>query len=106
MEAPSPFVEMGLFLAKEDELGVARGAMLDAEAGEVRTGSGRMTAFVSAIPLHLVYASVERRVHERAHPLALDVVDGYVDGGGLAEVEVEVSSCVERVRPSLERCCR
>ena len=80
--------------------------MRGAEADEVRTGSGRMAAFVSAIPLHLVYASAERRVHERAHELALDVIDSQVDGGGLAEVEAEVGSCVEGVGPNLERCCR
>ena len=88
--------------AEEDELGVAQRAMRDAETGEVQAGSGRMTAFVAAIPLHLVCASVERRIHERAHPLALDVVDGYVDGGGLVEVEAEVGSCVEGVGPDLE----
>ena len=65
--------------AKEDELGVARGAMCNVQAGEIQAGSERMTAFVSAIPLHLVCASVERRIHERAHPLALDVVDGHME---------------------------
>lgn len=76
--------------------------MRNAEADEVCTGGRRIAAFVAAIPLHLVCASVERRVHERTHPLALDVVDGYVDGGGLAEVKAEVGSCVEGVGPDLE----
>lgn len=61
-----------------------------------------MAAFVAAIPSHLVCVGVEQRVHECAHPLALDVVDGHVNGGGLAEVEAEVSSCVEGVGPDLE----
>ena len=88
--------------AEEDELGVARGAMRGAEASEVQAGSKRMAAFVSAIPLHLVCASVERCIHERAHALTLDVVDSHLDGGGLAEVEVELGSCVEGVGPDLE----
>ena len=45
------------FSAEEEELGVARGAMCDAEAGEVQASGGRMAAVVAAIPLHLVYAS-------------------------------------------------
>ena len=50
MEAPSPFVEMGLFVsAEEEELGVARGSASDAEADEVRTGGRRIAAFVAAI---------------------------------------------------------
>ena len=103
----SPFVEMGLFvLAEEDELGVARRAMRDAEAGEIRAGGRRLAAFVATIPLHLVYAGVERRVHERAHELALDVVDGHVDGCSTVEVEAEVGRCVKGVRPHLERGCR
>ena len=80
--------------------------MFDAEADEVRTGSYRMAAFVAAIPSHLVCAGVERRVHERAHELALDVVDGYLDGCGMGEMEAEVGSCVEGVGPHLKRCCR
>ena len=50
--------------------------MPDAEAGEVRTSGDRMAAFVAATPLHLVSAGVERRIHECAYALALDVVDG------------------------------
>ena len=77
MKALSPVVETGLFvLAEEDEFGVVRGIAPDAEADEVRAGGGRMAAFVAAIPLHLVCAGVERRIHERADALALDVVDG------------------------------
>ena len=77
VEALSPVVETGLFvLAEEDEFGVVRGIAPDAEADEVRAGGGQVTAFVAAIPLHLVCAGVERRIHERADALALDVVDG------------------------------
>lgn len=97
---------MGLFLAEEDELGVARGAVPDAETGKIRTSGRQMPACVATIPLHLVYARVERRICECAHELALDVVDRQVNGGGLVEVEVEVDSCVEGVGPNLERCCR
>ena len=80
--------------------------MLHVEADEVRTGGRRMAAFVAAIPSHLVYTGVERRVHERAHELALDIVDSQVDGGGLVKVEAEVGGCVEGVGPHLKRCCR
>ena len=69
-------MERGLFVsAEEEELGVVRGAMFDVEEDEVQTGSGPLSALVSAIPLHLVYARVQRRVHECAHSLALNVVD-------------------------------
>ena len=80
--------------------------MFDAEANEVRTGSRRMVAFVSAIPAHLVFTSVERRVYQRVHELALDVVDRYADGCDMGEVEAEMSDCVEGVGPNLERGCR
>ena len=80
--------------------------MPDAEAGEVRAAGGCMAAFVAAIPSRPVGASVERRVHKRAHELALDVVDGHVDRGGMAEVEAEVDAGVEGVGPHLERDCR
>ena len=76
--------------------------MLHMEADEVRTGSCRMAAFVAAIPCRLVCAGVERRVHERAHELALDVVDGHMDECGMGEVEAEVGRCVEGVGPNLE----
>ena len=76
--------------------------MFGEEADEVRTGGRRMAAFVAAIPSHLVYAGVERRVHERAHELALDVVDSHVDGSGLVKVEAEVGGCVEGVGATLE----
>ena len=77
VEALSPVVETGLFvLAEEDEFGVVRGIAPDAEADEVRAGGDRMAAFVAATPLHLVSAGVERRIHECAYALALDVVDG------------------------------
>ena len=79
--------------------------MRDAEVDEVRTGSRPMAAFVSAIPCRLVYTGVERRIHECAHPLTLEVVDSHVDGCGLVESEAEVGGCVEGVGPDLERGC-
>ena len=91
---------------EEDELGVARGAMFDAETGQVQTGGRRIAAFVTAIPLYLVCTGLERRVHQRAHPLAVDVVDGHVDEGGLMEAEDEVGGGVEGIGPHLKRGCR
>ena len=61
--------------------------MRDAESGKVRTSGRRVATLVAAIPLHLVFTSVERRVYQRAHELALDIVDGLVDKGGLVEME-------------------
>ena len=62
----------------------------------------------SSRPSHCIWctAGVERRVHQRAHELALDVVDSHVDGCSTAEVEAEVGGCVEGVGPHLERGCR
>lgn len=80
--------------------------MRHAEADEVRTSSHPMATFVSAVPCRLVHAGVEQSVHERAHELALDVVDRYADGCDMGEVEAEMSDCVEGVGPNLERCCR
>ena len=94
------------FLAEEDEFGVVWGIAFDVEAGEVRAGGGGMAVVVLAIPARPVCAGGERRVHECANALALDVVDGYVDGCGVAEVEAEVGGCVEGVGPHLERHCR
>ena len=75
--------------------------MFDAEAGEVRTRSRRVATFVAAIPLHLVYTGVEPRVHQRAHPLALDVVDSCVDKGGTAEIKAEVDRILNTEKESL-----
>ena len=101
-EAPSPLGGGAFVLADKDELGVVWGAMCDAETDEVRTGSHQMAAFVSAIPSHLMYTGVERRIHQGAHALALDVVDSHMDGCGMIEVEADVGSCVEGVGPHLE----
>jgi len=49
--------------AEEEELGVVRGAMRDVETSEVQTGRRPIAPFVAAIPSHLVYTGVERRIH-------------------------------------------
>ena len=77
--------------------------MADAEAGQVQPGRRPIAALVSAIPLHLMYAGVQRPVHERMHELPLDIVEGHVDGCSLAEMEAEVGDCVEGVRPNSAR---
>ena len=96
IEAPSPFVEMGLFC-----LSGGGGAWRSAEglcAMRKRTKYGPVAALNGRVrlrPSHVasgVCTGVERCVSTSgAHELALDVVDSHVDGCGLVEVEAEMS---------------